>query len=72
MSEDELNAMRFEEIIEPVPPGGTRNDGLVRTLERVEVRQDDVVNIVQTFLLHDHSTIIDSSTEAFVFVQIDA
>ena len=71
MGEDELDAMSFKEVAQPVSSGGAFDDGLVRTGERSEIRQNDIGGIVQSFLLHDLAPVVDSRDEAVVFVQID-
>ena len=68
MSENELDAVGFEEIVEPVPSCGALDNGSLWSIERCEVGEDGDGNIGQSFLAHLFSEVIDSGDETIIFV----
>ena len=50
MRKDELNTVRLEKIIEPIPASCALNDGLMRSIERSEVGEDALGYIGQALL----------------------
>jgi hypothetical protein len=71
MGKHEFDAVGFEEIVEPVPAGGTFDDGDVGSIEGAEIGQNALGDIGQPFLLDEGADRIDRGDETVVLMQID-